>query len=102
MLQIQACNPNKIGAAIVVLSVGMSPRNRVFREAHMEKQRAEVFWTCACGSKEKANLDMTKTGVTIQCPNPPCKVMRTLPGQITQLFVETAPGMWTEVDVSVY
>src|SRR5215813_12539616 len=48
-------------------------------------QQAEVFWTCACGSKVWAVLDMTKVSATVRCPNPPCKVSRTLPGQITEL-----------------
>jgi hypothetical protein len=59
-----------------------------------------VFWTCSCGSKVKAALDMSKASVTVQCPNPPCKVRRTLPGQITQLSVETAPGVWTWMDLT--
>jgi hypothetical protein len=57
-------------------------------------QQAEVFWTCACGIKVRAVLDMTKVSATVRCPNPPCRVTRTLPGQITELTVETAPGLW--------
>ena len=57
-------------------------------------QKAEVFWTCACGSKVRAILDMTEASATVRCPNSSCKVTRTLPGQITELSVETAPGVW--------
>jgi hypothetical protein len=63
-------------------------------------QRAEVFWTCACESKVWAVLDMTKVSATVQCPNPSCKVTRTLPGRITELSMETAPGAWIWVDVT--
>jgi hypothetical protein len=63
-------------------------------------QKAEVFWTCACGSKAKAALDLTEASVTIRCPNPSCKVTRTLPGQIMQLSVETAPGVWAAMDLT--
>ena len=42
----------------------------------------------------------SKASVTVWCPNPPCKVTRTLPGQIMQLSVETALGVWTAVDLT--
>jgi len=59
-------------------------------------QQAEVFWTCACGSKVRAVLDMSKVSATVRCPNHACTVGRTLPGQITELTVETAPGVWMD------
>jgi hypothetical protein len=68
----------------------------------MERLRSEVFWTCACGTRVKAILDLNDTNVTVPCPNPSCKITRTLPGQITQLFVETEPGVWRHVDVSAH
>ena len=61
---------------------------------------AEVGWTCACGTKVKAVLDMTKASVTVQCPIPPCKVTRTLLGQIKDLSVETELGVWRAVDLN--
>ncbi len=63
-------------------------------------QQAEVYWTCVCGSKVRAVLDLSKTNVTVGCPNPPCKITRTLPGQIMQLSVETARGVWTGTDLT--
>ena len=66
----------------------------------MERLRAEVFLTCACGTRVKAILDMSDTSVTVPCQNPSCKITHTLIGQITQLFVETEPGVWRQVDVS--
>jgi hypothetical protein len=66
---------------------------------HLTSPIAEVGWTCVCGTKVKALLDMTKAGVTKQCPNPSCKVTRTLPGYITRLWVEIERGIWREVDV---
>jgi hypothetical protein len=59
-----------------------------------------VFWDCACGSKVRAVLDMTKARMTVECPNPSCEVTRTLPGQVTQLSVETALGVWAEMDLT--
>ena len=59
-----------------------------------------VFWNCACGSKVKAVLDMSKASMTVQCPNPSCEVTRKLLGQITQLSVETAPGVWAGTDLT--
>jgi hypothetical protein len=63
-------------------------------------EKAEVYWTCSCGSKVKAVLDMSKASVTVQCPTRPCKVTRTLPGNVTQLSVEKAPGVWTLMDLT--
>jgi len=60
-------------------------------------QQAEVFWTCAYGSKVWAVLDITEVSATVQCPNRACTVTRTLPGQITELTVQTAPGLWMDV-----
>jgi hypothetical protein len=65
----------------------------------VEAQTSEVFWTCSCGSKVKAGLDMTEASATVRCPNPLCQLTRTLPGQIMQLSVETALGTWTGMDV---
>jgi hypothetical protein len=56
--------------------------------------QAEVFWTCACGIKVQAVLDMTKVSAIVRCPNARCSVTRTLPGQIIELGVETTPGLW--------
>ena len=61
--------------------------------------QAVVFWTCVCGIKVKAGLDMGKASATVQCPDPSCNTKRTLPGHITRLSVETERGMWREVDV---
>jgi hypothetical protein len=66
----------------------------------MEKWTAEVYWTCVCGIKGRAVLDMSEAGVTHVCPNPSCKVTRTLPGQVRGLSVETTLGIWTNVDVT--
>jgi hypothetical protein len=66
----------------------------------MERWSSEVFWTCACGIKVRAVLDMSKARETVQCPSPPCKVTRTLPGQIEQLSLWTEQGVWTAVDLS--
>ena len=63
-------------------------------------ESAEVAWTCACGIKVKAGLDMTRPNVTVQCPNPSCNAKHILPGQITRLLVETALGVWRSVDVN--
>jgi hypothetical protein len=63
--------------------------------------QAEVYWSCACGAKVKALLDMNKAGVAVQCPNPPCQATRTLPGQITHLWVKTERGVWKEVDLGL-
>jgi hypothetical protein len=63
-------------------------------------ESAEVVWTCSCGIRVKAGLDMTQPNVTVQCPNPSCNVKRTLPGQITRLSVETGLGVWRVVDVN--
>jgi hypothetical protein len=63
-------------------------------------QYAFVAWTCVCGIKVKAGLDMTNAGVPIRCPNPSCKTTRTLPGQIAQLSVEAEQGAWRSVDVN--
>jgi hypothetical protein len=60
---------------------------------------AEVFWTCVCWTKVKAVVDMDKAGVNVPCPNSPCKVTRTPPGQITRIWVETGLGVWKEVDL---
>jgi hypothetical protein len=65
----------------------------------MPNHIAEVRWTCGCGAKVKARLDMSKPGVPVQCPNSPCKVTRTPPGQITHLSVETDLGVWRDVDL---
>jgi hypothetical protein len=59
-----------------------------------------VFWSCACGNVVKAVLDMSNASMTVQCPNPCCKVTRTLPGKVTHLSVETAPGVWTGTDLA--
>ena len=66
----------------------------------MEKWTAEVYWTCVCGNKGRAVLDMSEAGVTQACPNPSCKVTRTLPGRVRELSVEMALGIWTKVDVT--
>jgi hypothetical protein len=60
---------------------------------------ADVHWTCVCGAKVKGRLDMSKAGVTIRCPNSPCKVTRSLLGQIEHLSVETERGVWRRVDL---
>jgi hypothetical protein len=66
----------------------------------MEKWIAEVYWTCVCGIKGRAVLDMSEAGVTQVCPNPSCKVSRTLPGRVRELSVQTTLGKWTKVDVT--
>jgi hypothetical protein len=58
---------------------------------------AEVYWTCACGAKVKALLDMNKAGVAVPCPIPECNVTRILPGQITHLWAETELGVWRQM-----
>ena len=63
-------------------------------------ESAEVAWTCACGIKVKAGLDMTRPNTTVQCPNPSCNAKHILPGQITRLLVETELGVWRSVDVN--
>jgi hypothetical protein len=63
-------------------------------------ESAEVAWTCACGIKVKAGLDMTRPNVTVQCPNSSCDAKHILPGQITRLSVETELGVWRSVDVN--
>jgi hypothetical protein len=65
-----------------------------------KESTAEVYWTCACGNKVRVVLDMSEAGVTQACPNPSCKVTRTLPGRVRELSVETALGIWTKVDVT--
>ena len=64
-------------------------------------EAAFVWWTCACSIKVKAGLDMSKASVTVQCANRPCTTKRTLPGQITQLWVGIGsdPEMWRSVGV---
>ena len=57
-----------------------------------------VIFTFACGIKVKAFFDMRKAGAKVRCPNPMCKPI-TIPGQITQLWVQTEQGGWREMDV---
>src|SRR5262249_31286356 len=52
-------------------------------------EAAVVWWTCSCGIKVKAALDMSRTSVTVQWPNTACNAKRTIPGQITAWSVET-------------
>jgi len=59
-----------------------------------------VWWTCSCGIKVKAGLDMSKAAATVQCPNTSCNVQRTFPGLITGLSIETELGVWHGVDVN--
>jgi hypothetical protein len=61
---------------------------------------AFVWWTCSCGIKVKAGLDMARRCVTVQCADPSCRATRTIPGQIMQLSVETEDGQWRGVDVN--
>jgi hypothetical protein len=64
-------------------------------------ESAEVVWTCTCGIKVKVVLHMTKTSVTVQCPDTSCKATRTLPGQITGVSIQNAPDVpWRSVDVN--
>ena len=61
---------------------------------------SEVFWVCGCGTKVTAILRMTDTSMTVRCPTKSCTVTRTLPGEITKLWVETSSGVWRGVNVS--
>jgi hypothetical protein len=66
---------------------------------HGLMEAAAVWWTCSCGIKVKAVLDMSRTSVTVQCPNTSCTAQRTVPGQITRLSVETEQHVWRAVDL---
>ena len=63
-------------------------------------EAAVVWWTCSCGIKVKAVLDLNKAGATVECADPSCRSRRTLPGQITRLSVETERDVWRVVDVN--
>jgi len=69
-------------------------------EGEGSRMKAVVFWTCACDVKVKAVLTMGGTSVTVQCANPSCKATRTLPGQITQLWVESEQYVWRNVELN--
>ena len=86
---------NKMGMDSVVPIAGGQAQNG----GSMPSPIAEVHWTCVCGTKVKAIVDMDKAGVNVPCPNSPCKVTRTPPGQITRIWVETGLGVWKEVDL---
>jgi hypothetical protein len=61
-----------------------------------------VAWTCACGTKVRAVIEIDDANVKVQCPYPSCSRMRTLPGHITDLWIaaEIETVGWQKVGVN--
>jgi hypothetical protein len=98
-----SCNTRRTLPGQIVRLVIQNKQDAVWRSVDVKwlvYPPPQEVWTCACGIKVKASLDMSKAGVALACPNPSCKVTRTLPGRVRELSVETALGMWKKVDVT--
>jgi hypothetical protein len=64
---------------------------------------AVVVWRCDCRVEYKAVFESSSKSATIRCATENCKTRHIITGEVTQLFLQTAPGkQWRPLHLSEF